>query len=183
MIEEETFVSGSIEDLENLQGKADFRTKFFINDEEITDEDELVYGPLEDNVRVTLTLTNLTSSNTAGEIARGSEYKTILTVDTDYNLPEAIIVKVGDNVLDSTNYTYDLVTGTLIIPSQYVTGSIKIEAKALATGNGIPAPSQPEEENPKTFDSITNSILMGTISLIGLVGATIYLKRSNKVRV
>ena len=34
-----------------------------------------------------------------------------------------------------------------------------------------------EEENPKTFDGIGISIFMGTISLIGLVGATIYLKR------
>ena len=43
-------------------------------------------------------------------------------------------------------------------------------------------PSEPEEENPKTFDGIGTSIFMGTISLIGLVGATIYLKRKSKVR-
>ena len=34
-----------------------------------------------------------------------------------------------------------------------------------------------EEQNPKTFDGIGSSILMGTISLIGLVGTVIYLKR------
>lgn len=39
-----------------------------------------------------------------------------------------------------------------------------------------------EEENPQTFDSIGNSILIGAISLIGLVGTTIYLKKRNKVR-
>ena len=39
-----------------------------------------------------------------------------------------------------------------------------------------------EEENPKTFDEIGTSIFMGTISLIGLIGATIYLKKRNKVR-
>lgn len=33
------------------------------------------------------------------------------------------------------------------------------------------------EEVPKTLDNITSSIIMGTISLIGLVGATIYLKK------
>lgn len=43
------------------------------------------------------------------------------------------------------------------------------------------APGEPEEENPKTFDGIGTSIFMGTISLIGLVGATIYLKRKSKV--
>lgn len=39
-----------------------------------------------------------------------------------------------------------------------------------------------EEENPKTFDEIETSIFIGTISLIGLIGATIYLKKRNKVR-
>jgi len=38
-------------------------------------------------------------------------------------------------------------------------------------------------ENPKTFDGIGTSIFMGTISLIGLVSGTIYLKKRNKVRV
>jgi len=42
--------------------------------------------------------------------------------------------------------------------------------------------TEPEEENPKTFDGIGTSIYMGTISLIGLIGATIYLRRK-KVRV
>lgn len=42
--------------------------------------------------------------------------------------------------------------------------------------------SEPEEENPKTFDGIGTSIFMGTISLIGLVGAIIYLRKENKVR-
>lgn len=37
-------------------------------------------------------------------------------------------------------------------------------------------------ENPKTFDGIGTSIFMGTISLIGLAGTTIYLKKRNKVR-
>jgi len=37
-------------------------------------------------------------------------------------------------------------------------------------------------ENPKTFDNIGGSITMGMLSLIGLVGTTMYLKRKNKVR-
>ncbi|MGM9881617.1 MAG: hypothetical protein ACI31S_02095 [Bacilli bacterium] len=38
------------------------------------------------------------------------------------------------------------------------------------------------EENPKTYDGIGNSILMGTISLIGLFGVIIYLKKRSKVK-
>ena len=49
------------------------------------------------------------------------------------------------------------------------------------TGSGS-GTTIPEEENPKTFDGISNSILMGTISLIGLVGISIYLKKRNKVK-
>ena len=36
-----------------------------------------------------------------------------------------------------------------------------------------------DEENPKTFDNVLLYITMGIISLIGLSGATIYLKRNN----
>ena len=48
-----------------------------------------------------------------------------------------------------------------------------------AGGAGI---AEPDEENPKTFDRIRISIFMGTISLIGLTGTTIYLIKKNKVR-
>jgi len=48
-----------------------------------------------------------------------------------------------------------------------------------AGGAGI---VEPDIENPKTSDEIGTSIFMGIISLIGLVGATIYLKKKNKVR-
>lgn len=33
------------------------------------------------------------------------------------------------------------------------------------------------EENPKTLDDICKYIIIGTVSLIGLVGTTIYLKK------
>jgi len=36
------------------------------------------------------------------------------------------------------------------------------------------------EENPKTFDNLGSSILIGTISLVGLVGIVIYLKKRKK---
>lgn len=47
------------------------------------------------------------------------------------------------------------------------------------SGGGVP---EPEEENPKTFDGIGTSIFMVIISLIGVSGAIIYLRRKNKVR-
>lgn len=38
----------------------------------------------------------------------------------------------------------------------------------------------PEEQNPNTLDNILNIIIMGIISLIGLIGSIIYLKKVNK---
>jgi len=43
------------------------------------------------------------------------------------------------------------------------------------SGSGTPIP---EEENPKTFDGVSSSILMIFVSLIGLIGTLIYLKRN-----
>lgn len=43
-------------------------------------------------------------------------------------------------------------------------------------------PPELEEENPNTYDSISNSVITVIIALIGLIGATIYLKRKSKVR-
>ena len=51
----------------------------------------------------------------------------------------------------------------------------------ISAGGG--QPGIPEEENPKTFDDIGSSIIMGTISLIGLVGATIFFKKKNKLKI
>ncbi|MBP3635777.1 MAG: InlB B-repeat-containing protein [Bacilli bacterium] len=55
-------------------------------------------------------------------------------------------------------------------------------APSIPEEKNPPSPSISEEENPKTFDSIGTSIFMGIISFIGLIGATIYLKRK-KARV
>lgn len=38
---------------------------------------------------------------------------------------------------------------------------------------------EPEEENPKTYDGVVTSVFIGIISLIGLIGAAIYLKKIN----
>ena len=43
-------------------------------------------------------------------------------------------------------------------------------------------PPELEEEIPNTYDSISNSVITVIIALIGLIGATIYLKRKSKVR-
>ena len=47
----------------------------------------------------------------------------------------------------------------------------------------IVPPTMPQEENPNTFDDIGNSIIIGIVSLIGLIGTIIYLKKQNKARI
>ena len=46
--------------------------------------------------------------------------------------------------------------------------------------NSAVIPEIPEEENPKTFDDFVYSILMLSVSIIGLIGIAIFLKKKNK---
>lgn len=55
-------------------------------------------------------------------------------------------------------------------------------ARWQANSTGAPGTAEPDEEVPNTLDKIEKTIFIGIISLIGLVGATIYLIKKNKVR-
>lgn len=96
------------------------------------------------------------------------------------------VVEKGSTIVTlKNNYLKTLSNGTYNLKINYTDGGyvettfIVEKTGETQSGNGS---SQSEEENPKTFDGIGSSIFMGTISLIGLVGATIYLKKKNKVR-
>jgi len=96
-----------------------------------------------------------------------------------------VVEKESTIVTLKNDYLKTLLNGTYNLKINYADGGyvettfIVEKTGETQSGNGS---SQSEEENPKTFDGIGSSIFMGTISLIGLVGATIYLKKKNKVR-
>ena len=45
------------------------------------------------------------------------------------------------------------------------------------SGGGVP---EPEEENPKTFDGITLTLVISAISIISLIGISLYFKKQLK---
>lgn len=96
-------------------------------------------------------------------------------------------VKINDNILSSDKY--DAKSGSTIITlkREYLKTlkegnyTLKVEYSdggysetTFTVGSDV--------KNPNTFDGIGSSILMGIISLIGLIGAIIYFKKRNKVR-
>lgn len=125
--------------------------------------------------KVINTLTNI--KNTGSEKAyESSEYETILKSDDNYILPDSVTVKVNGVIL-TEGYTYDKVTGKLVIDKSVTTGDIEIIADAIL--NDIK-----KDENipdvPSTNDNIITTILIGGVGLVGLI-IGIYLVKKDKV--
>ena len=119
----------------------------------------------------------------------------VLTIEKWENDLEDSLEEPSRDGYAFTGYFTEKVGGTkfeLILAESGIDSDMTFYAQWKETTSNVPGetedensgviPSGPEEENPKTFDGIGTSIFMGTISLIGLVGATIYLKRKSKVR-
>lgn len=200
------------------------------------------------NITITNNIENVTNSNNS-DISFNTEYRTFLTAHAGYTLPEAIYILIdGGSELSTTSYSYDRLTGELVIPAEFVTGNIVIVGNAirnefkykvifdanlgLFTGDktefiidewtigdeekleiptrkgykflgfftektggtslekyiaeaGIDgnltfyAQWEKAVEVPKTFDGIGITLLVGVLSLIGLVVTVMYLKKSN----
>ena len=110
-------------------------------------------------------LSNLTSINLE-KVEMGKDLEITLAADSNYRLPDSISVSMSFD-----KFTYDKETGKVIILSDDITGDIEISAEAIEI----------EEDNPKTFDNITQSILIGTVSLIGSISLIIFLNKRLKV--
>ena len=76
-------------------------------------------------------LTNIQSSGLDEIYPAEENYVANLVADSNYKLPEAITVKVGDTTLDNNQYKYDNKTGTLIIYAKNITDDVTIEAIAI----------------------------------------------------
>ncbi len=87
---------------------------------------------------VTNTLTNITS-NGAADATEGTDYTATLTAEQGYLLPQTIEVKVGNQTLASTDYTYNPDTGALTIPGAKLTGDVEIIAAAIQQTYGLSA--------------------------------------------
>jgi len=130
--------------------------------------DEIIMIPNGHMFKVQKEYKNIVDSLSITEIEENTEYDTTLFADLDYQLPSTIKVLVGDKELKTDEYTYNAVTGKLLIPAKLITGDLKIVAEAVAI------------VNPDTSDNILMSVIVGIASLVGLMGATLYLKKEVK---
>lgn len=125
------FISGSIDEFNELAQKTDHRTKNYLNDNIFGGREETIFGPLVEKVKITENFTNIVDSMSVTHITKGSEYSTVLFADIGYELPEMVYVLIDGNELSSTSYSFDKTTGELIIPAERITGNITIIAKAI----------------------------------------------------
>lgn len=88
-------------------------------------------------------LVNLTSDPASFEpLAKDSKVELTLKAASGYTLPTSIIVKMGENTLASTDYTYNSGTGAFAL--EKITATLVI----TAAGNRIPDPEPEPEPNP-----------------------------------
>lgn len=107
--------------------------------------------------------------------------------DTNYNVSGQSVARSGNGVsLLTFNEAYlsTLKKGTYSVKIEYVDGASNSVTFTILNDpvvtNGGEGTSQPE--NPNTYDGIGNSVLMGVISVIGLVGVFVYFKKKNRTK-
>ena len=131
-----------------------------------TNQEVIMYYP-----KLTNNLYHLTNTG-SNEITKNSEYKTTLSADKGYMLPENIIVKVGNKEI-TEGYTYNNKTGEVIIEDQVITDNVEIVAIAIKIVND----EQKEEiKNPETYDNIIICFILAIISLTILLISHKYTK-------
>lgn len=125
-------------------------------------------SPVSSSIKATvysigLSLTNLTSSNSATLISDKLEWSTTLSPTTGYYLPEDIEVTMGGS---PCTYEYNSYKGTLAIKS--VTGDIAVTAAAY-TAKKLRRPTLSVDDTsltvtPPRFAEVTNTYIDGTLA-------------------
>lgn len=93
-----------------------FKVKYNITNLNVTTNNVTIDGVLEDNSYI---------------VSGDKDFMAKLEPVAEYRLPETIIVKMGEEEIDTTKYTYNSQTGEIVIPKTNITGEISIEAKAI----------------------------------------------------
>ncbi|MBP3463007.1 MAG: InlB B-repeat-containing protein [Clostridia bacterium] len=99
-----------------LRLSLDFKVKYNITNLNVTTDNVTTDGDLGDNSYL---------------VSGAKDFTAKLEPIVGYKLPELIIVKIGEEEIDTTKYTYNSQTGEIVIPKENVTGEISIEANAL----------------------------------------------------
>lgn len=93
-----------------------FKVKYNTTNLNVTTDNITTDGNLEDNSFI---------------VSGDKDFTAKLEPVAEYRLPEVIIVKIGEEEIDTNKYTYNSQTGEIVIPKTNITGEICIEANAL----------------------------------------------------
>lgn len=111
------------------------------------------------NVTTNNVITDGNLSDKSYTVSADKDFTAKLEAIVGYKLPEMIIVKIGEEVVDTTKYTYNSETGEIVIPKENVTGEIIIDATALETTYKLILDSNegkfPDGKNKLEFDDVT----------------------------
>lgn len=166
----------------------------------------LVDGQSKELVDGTLTISNITKNlevevivekivynflegaNQTYTISKDKELR--FRIDADYSVFNNSVY-VDGKLVDRNNYTSESGSTIIVLNQSYLdtlkvgehTFKVEFSDGAEVETKFVVAQLEKQEENPKTFDNIGTSLLIGFISLIGLIGATIYLKKRSNVKV
>lgn len=93
-------------------------------------------------------------------------------------------VKINDVELDETKYTKSSGSTIITLKKEYLStlskGTYTLKVGYTDGGNASAIFEIPEV-NPQTSDKIMNSILLGTISLLGIAGCVVYLNKRKDI--
>lgn len=166
----------------------------------------LVDGQSKELVDGTLTISNITKNLEVEVIVEKKVYngleglnqtytisknkKLRFRIDADYSLFNGLVY-VDGKLVDRNNYTSESGSTIIVLKQSYLdtlkagehTFKVEFSDGAEFETKFIVAQLEKQKENPKTFDNIGTSLLIGSISLIGLIGTTIYLKKRSNIKV
>lgn len=112
----------------------------------------------------------------------------IVYKDADYSIVNKAIEKA--KAINRNKYTEESLKAVddslnAVVLGKKINEQEEVNAMADAINNALSNLKEKVtiiEENPKTYDGIVNSIFIGSLSLIGLAGTTIYLKKRSNVK-
>ena len=159
---------------------------------------EAEFSPKE--YKVTVTVNNGTETGIEGIKAtvatNGTDCRTMVEPDTKYKLPKTITVKVSENTLGATEYTYDQKNGSITVPGTRITGDVEIIVTCDKKGSSSSHRSNSSESNTATATATTdtvaavgsprtgddsNMVIWGLLIMLSLTAITVLAVKNKKI--
>ena len=105
--------------------------------------------PSESNdVNIDINLGGNGSTNAPSTVKPGKDLEFTITPADGYALPNSITITIGGRVLDPSEYSYDPITGKVIIPGSKITGNISVDVNFVPISSQGGQPSNGSDAKP-----------------------------------